>query len=544
MEAFCQSLETRNDIRLHCFFQSGSEEYEEVIYDLELSEEEGASEKVTRVMQEQGEDLTPSFTKFDFVFYPEKVVMTVERNTDLMAGGDSDNIQTGTYTLFASDWMPDTSATMEKQDILAPYQSVELAAMARAYYLKENHFLAPEVECVKNDDGTTTIHLYEIVEDDEKVSHTGTSAWYTVDGYGKGKDDVMGNTVEFPAMSLGEIAQYVKTPIALTYSEEGEQTASSTAASIEDSWTVVPLASAQELVPYSCTEFSMNIPEGWSVKSSAMYTGMFHAIHVFDPENPVNQIFFMLKMEPLFSDENSRAMMALSSDLFGKYPILTNVSTQGVFEIFPQFADAMNATADYADIQTPYIADFSVTESFESTQGMSSVAISPSILRADFTQNGTTGEGMFTADVVPFAMGTGYYSVYNLTVLSAEKGTFQDWQPTLNKVLSSLNYTPEFQSFAMSQSNQAASTSQSLSQSASEMSDSIMSSWENRNRSQDIMSQKQSDATLGYERIVDTETGNIYKIDNGFTDWYDGSRYKSITDDQYTDSVEAVIHWK
>ena len=66
--------------------------------------------------------------------------------------------------------------------------------------------------------------------------------------------------------------------------EEGEQTASSTAASVEDSWTVVPLASAQALVPYSCTEFSMNIPEGWSVKSSAMYTGMFHAIHVFDSD--------------------------------------------------------------------------------------------------------------------------------------------------------------------------------------------------------------------------------------------------------------------
>ena len=80
-----------------------------------------------------------------------------------------------------------------------------------------------------------------------------------------------------------------------------------TATSIEDNWTVVPLASAQELVPYSCTEFSMNIPEGWSVKSSAMYTGMFHAIHVFDPENPVNQIFFMLKMEPMFPDENSHS---------------------------------------------------------------------------------------------------------------------------------------------------------------------------------------------------------------------------------------------
>ena len=358
------------------------------------------------------------------------------------------------------------------------------------------------------EDGTGTMDydgtVYDLTWDDSSITMEDVADFYTLED---GVLMLANADTEMVFERPGSVAA-----VTAPDEEEGEQTASSTAASIEDSWTVVPLASAQELVPYSCTEFSMNIPEGWSVKSSAMYTGMFHAIHVFDPENPVNQIFFMLK----------------------------------IFEIFPQFADAMNATADYADIQTPYIADFSVTESFKSTQGMSSVAISPSILRADFTQNGTTGEGMFTADVVPFAMGTGmgYYSVYNLTVLSAEKGTFQDWQPTLNKVLSSLNYTPEFQSFAMSQSNQAASTSQSLSQSASEMSDSIMSSWENRNRSQDIMSQKQSDATLGYERIVDTETGNIYKIDNGFTDWYDGSRYKSITDDQYTDSVEAVIHWK
>ena len=393
------------------------------------------------------------------------------------------------------------------------------------------------------EDGTGTMEydglVYELTWDGSSITTDGVADSYTLED---GVLTIANEDTEMVFTRPGSLAS----PDAPKAGQETLAAGAASEQSVEESWTVEPLASTQDLVPYSCTEFSMDIPEGWTVRSSAMYTGMFHAIHVFDPEKPVNQIFFMLKMEPMFPDENSRAMMELSSDLFGKYPILTNVSTQGVFEIFPQFADAMNATADYADIQTPYIADFSVTESFESTQGMSSVAISPSILRADFTQNGTTGEGMFTADVVPFAMGTGmgYYSVYNLTVLSAEKGTFQDWQPTLNKVLSSLNYTPEFQSFAMSQSNQAASTSQSLSQSASEMSDSIMSSWENRNRSQDIMSQKQSDATLGYERIVDTETGNIYKIDNGFTDWYDGSRYKSITDDQYTDSVEAVIHWK
>lgn len=393
------------------------------------------------------------------------------------------------------------------------------------------------------EDGTGTMDydgtVYDLTWDDSTITTDGVADAYTLeDGVLVLANDETEMVFERP----GSVAE-VTAP-------DGEETQgtvmdSPAVAAVEDSWTVVPLASAQELVPYSCTEFSMNIPEGWIVRSSAMYTGMFHAIHVFDPENPVNQIFFMLKMEPLFPDENSRALLALTSDVLGNYPILTNVSTQGVFEIFPQIADALTATADYTDIQVPHIADFSATESFESTQGMSSVAVSPSILRADFTQDGTAGEGMFTAEVVPFAISYGgYYSVYDLTIISAEKDTFQDWQPVLSKVLSSLTYTQEFQNFAMSQSNQAADTSRSLSQAASEMSDSIMSSWENRNKSQDIMSQKQSDATLGYERIVDTETGNIYKIDNGFTDWYDGPRYKSITDDQYTDSVEAVIHWK
>ncbi len=44
-----------------------------------------------------------------------------------------------------------------------------------------------------------------------------------------------------------------------------------------------------------------------------------------------------------------------------------------------------------------------------------------------------------------------------------------------------------------------------------ELFDSYMSAWENRSKSYDIMSQKQSDAILGYERVYDTETNDIYK---------------------------------
>ena len=56
------------------------------------------------------------------------------------------------------------------------------------------------------------------------------------------------------------------------------------------------------------------------------------------------------------------------------------------------------------------------------------------------------------------------------------------------------------------------------------------------------MSQKQSDATLGYERVYDTETGEIYKATNGFTDVYDGKRYKAVTDDNmYAKPISGYI---
>ena len=68
-----------------------------------------------------------------------------------------------------------------------------------------------------------------------------------------------------------------------------------------------------------------------------------------------------------------------------------------------------------------------------------------------------------------------------------------------------------------------------------------MDSWEKRNNSYDIISQKQSDATLGYERVYNTDTGEVYKAYNGFTDDYDGTKYKPITDDMYNLPTSGYI---
>lgn len=74
-----------------------------------------------------------------------------------------------------------------------------------------------------------------------------------------------------------------------------------------------------------------------------------------------------------------------------------------------------------------------------------------------------------------------------------------------------------------------------------ETSNIITEGWANRQISYDTISQKQSDATLGYEHVYDTETNEIYKAYNGFTDDYTGSKYQAVTDDMYSSPISGYI---
>lgn len=66
--------------------------------------------------------------------------MTVERKEEKLAGGESENLLTGEYTLVPSDWKPQQTgekadgrsaeAGTETADFMAPYQGRELVALA------------------------------------------------------------------------------------------------------------------------------------------------------------------------------------------------------------------------------------------------------------------------------------------------------------------------------------------------------------------------------------------------------------------------------
>ena len=46
---------------------------------------------------------------------------------------------------------------------------------------------------------------------------------------------------------------------------------------------------------------------------------------------------------------------------------------------------------------------------------------------------------------------------------------------------------------------------------------------------------------LDMKGVYDTETGDIYKAYNGFTEDYSGSRYEPVTDNMYTEAVTGYI---
>ncbi len=323
-------------------------------------------------------------------------------------------------------------------------------------------------------------------------------------------------------------------------------------------------AKAVQTEKYETADFSITIPKGWKVTSGGI--NIYHSIRVYDPNEPLNQMFILLKADVLLhSQAGKNAWQSLynmgqaSAALFANAPVLANPSTEGFFGIFPQYAAFVTQIEPtYAGYVFPQFNNFTVTDRFAAADPLKAYALGDELLRATFTENGKQGEGMFSASVVDFgslsisdgtvnnyqlqAVDGGYYMAYNIVAITAVKDTFIEWESVLSDCMKTLEYSDSFVSATNQASNQQVAVANQISQNFNQTMDGMMASWESRNKSQDILSQKQSDATLGYERVYDTETNEIYRATNGFSDSYDGKRYQPVTDDNmYTQAISGYI---
>ncbi len=83
----------------------------------------------------------------------------------------------------------DNKTDQPSADLNDGYTIEELAKMAQDHYEKTEGYRPQKVEWTGNEDGTWTLHLFDVVND-----HNVTIAWLTVDAAGKAVDEIMGTT--------------------------------------------------------------------------------------------------------------------------------------------------------------------------------------------------------------------------------------------------------------------------------------------------------------------------------------------------------------
>ena len=168
------------------------------------------------------------------------------------------------------------------------------------------------------------------------------------------------------------------------------------------------------------------------------------------------------------------------------------------------------------------------------------------VIRGTFTdEKGRKTDGLFSASMYPVSLYyvTTYY-VYDTMYVTAPEGEFIEWEAPLMECLGSIEFTKKFVDGFMGQEEILGRSLRANAQIYNETSDLITKGWEARQSTYDILSQKRSDTTLGYERVYDTETNEIYRAYNGFTDDYKGDRYKTVTDNMYNLPVNGYIEKK
>ena len=293
--------------------------------------------------------------------------------------------------------------------------------------------------------------------------------------------------------------------------------------------------------------FTVDIPRGWKVRTGLKPDGKIdlisYAITVYDPQHPERELYYNLNNAIGVKSQEAHDWYVKSygaSSYFAQMPVLKELSTAGFFAAMGPFYGFRQFSVLERIGRTSLGGDLIVAESTSATTGR----------RLQGLYHATVQGMTYLVQRNPFNLRAGQVDVgviTEFTIISetAAKEDFIDWHPVLDHCLSTISFSAAFHKQRRAAWAQLMGTTAYIAQTGNQISDMIKDSYNRRNASYDVLSQKRSDATLGYERVQDTETGEYYRAENGFTDWYKGSRYRPATDKTaYTSPVSGYINWK
>ena len=289
-------------------------------------------------------------------------------------------------------------------------------------------------------------------------------------------------------------------------------------------------------VPVKDSRFTMELPAKWNCQVSGEF--MTFCYRAWDPESPNRSVFMFLKLEPFLKSQAAKNMYRqLSGSFGGSYslfadaPVLKSLTLAGVLDAIP---DTISFARKYRDAGAinpaifPDIRNVTILEKTPSTLPAPASCTENSIARISYQDaDGHSCEGLVTAQPVDtmhydlYGVDGWPCTVYLLMGVTAPMGELAELEPVLTRCLSSFSFTPEYVKKAVNLSTEEMQTLLGIGRQMDNARSAMNIAWERRQATYDILSQKNSDAILGYDRLYDSETGEIYRAESGFYDSYD-----------------------
>jgi hypothetical protein len=281
------------------------------------------------------------------------------------------------------------------------------------------------------------------------------------------------------------------------------------------------------LQPFDNGVFSMQMPAGWRMVPAGDCASLAFVLQ--DPQEPLRKILYFGMVGPVYQSQAQKQIDWQYMSGYG-YPVEW-ADMPVVDPLTPE-----NLLANFSWVAASQIAQRFLPgcPRLEGFQRVSSVPLPcplpvagarSALVRGLFVENGRVAQGLFsltTAPYMPMMGGPGGGTAYGylLAGITAPKGELDALQPTLARALASFAVRPEYVQNCLQRSEAAFGAVLRAGQTLRETSDLISRSWEERNRIDDVMAEKRSDAILGRERLYDPGTGDVYEFNNGFYDEY------------------------
>ncbi len=365
--------------------------------------------------------------------------------------------------------------------------------------------------------------------------------------------------VEYSAKYIdGEGEETLQTmEIAIAYYEPDEEGAENADVAGNDSDTGLEKLNATPAQPivsntveYSDERFYVTLPEGWQIMTAGEFSSFI--FKAWDPANPNRTVFFFMKAEPFLKSEAAKkyytGIVGGNENsvyrLYAEAPVMEECTLEAFLNVMPDIRDYCDLFYDIgwtvSSSILPQMTDVEIIERTDSTLPAPDDCKENIIARIAYKDYlGQDCEGLVTGqprDPMSYYMGgvdTMTYTVNLFMGVTAPVGELEELEPILVDCLCSFGFTDDYVKEAIKFSNDLTKELQEQMRQIEAAHAAMMEAWYAREAAHDIAFQQLSDSILGYDRLYDSSTGEIYRADVGFYDSYNLNRYEYSNSNLY-----------